>query len=112
MSRQLSVDSLRVMSEPIEVARSSDRPMNGFAIASFLMALVAAASTQIWLLSTVIAISALCTSLTSRRALRQNPNLRGTSFSLLAFPISIGVLLVTVGPLVYGVLMYALNPGP
>jgi len=86
-------------------------PIDGKAIASFLLAVVSVLVAQFWILATVVAIAAISLALASRRSLRADPALRGTMLSLGGFLIAVGVLvLATVGPSLLSLLLLAIAP--
>ncbi|MGM7669081.1 hypothetical protein [Microbacterium sp. A93] len=78
------------------------RAMTGPAIASLMLALAAAVLVPmgLWYVAIPCALAGISTSLQARRALRADPNLRGTTFSLIGFLMSAVVLFVTLWPTV------------
>jgi len=86
------------------------RPVDGKAIASFVLA-VAAAVTVPWLvISVVLSLAAISVSLSSRRTLRANPHLRGTGLSLGGFLIAAGSLVFSLGPTLLSTLVFWIAP--
>jgi len=87
------------MAETTIENRVRSRPVDGKAIASVSLAVVAVLTTQFWIIATVVAIASICLAFASRRSVRADPNLRGTTLSLAGFLIAAGVLVfATVGP--------------
>lgn len=85
--------------------------MDGRAVASAVIALVAAVTSQSWIIGTLAATLSITLALAARRALRKDDELRGTVLSLAGFLVSLGVLVfVTVGPTVLFLLLYVIAP--
>jgi len=74
------------------------RPLDGKAVASPVLAVAAVLTVDLWFVATILAIAAISFALASRRSLRADPELRGTTLGLVGFLISAGVLVVTMGP--------------
>lgn len=85
------------------------RGVDGSAIVSFVFAVAAAATSGLWFLSTAFAAAALTGSLVSRRALRNEPLLRGTALSVGAFLISAGVLTLVLGPILLSIVLFSFS---
>jgi len=85
--------------------------LDGKALVSLLLAIVAVLTSQIWIVATLAAIASIGSALLSRKAVREQPHLRGTVLSLAGFLISVGVLVfATVGPSMLGMFLFALAP--
>lgn len=85
--------------------------MDGRAVASAVIALVAVVTSQSWIIGTLAATLSITLALAARRALRKDDELRGTVLSLAGFLVSLGVLVfVTVGPTVLFLLLYVIAP--
>ena len=81
------------------------------AIVSVLLAIVAVLTVQVWIVATLAAIASIGSALLSRKAVREQPHLRGTILSLSGFLISVGVLVfATVGPSMLSLFLFALAP--
>lgn len=91
--------------------RVRSRPVDGKAIASFSLAIVSVLATQFWIVATVAAIAAVSLALASRRSIRANPALLGTTLSLAGFLIAVGVLFfATVGPSLLSLFLFTIAP--
>jgi len=85
--------------------------LDGKALVSLLLAIVAVLTSQIWIVATLAAIASIGSALLSRKAVRDQPHLRGTFLSLAGFLISVGVLaFATVGPSILSLFLFALAP--
>jgi len=81
------------------------------ALVSALLAVVAVLTAQVWIVATLAALASIGSALLSRKAVREQPHLRGTILSLSGFLISVGVLVfATVGPSMLGMFLFALAP--
>ncbi len=90
--------------------RRGTRATDSKALASLTLAIIAACIASLWIIATVIAIAAISLALASRRSLRANPALLGTTPSVLGFLIASGVLLfATLGPVVLNMFLLALG---
>lgn len=76
------------------------RPVDGKAIAAISLAFGAALLVPLWWLSAIAATAAISVALASRRALRQDPDLRGVTLGVIAFLTSVATLFLTLGPIV------------
>ena len=86
------------------------RPVDGKAIGAAVLAGLAVLTSSFWLVSAVIATAAIAASLSSRSAVRQNPELRGVGLGVLAFLVSCVVLFLTLGPILLSTYLFALAP--
>ncbi|GGD76858.1 hypothetical protein [Microbacterium murale] len=83
------------------------------AVASLALAIVAVLTTQFWLGATITAVASIALALASRRSVREDEHLRGTTLSLAGFLIASGVLIfATVGPSLLSLFLYSLAPVP
>lgn len=99
------------MAETTIENRVRSRPVDGKAIASFSLAVVAVLTTQFWIITTVVAVASVSLALASRRSVRADPNLRGTTLSLAGFLIAAGVLVfATVGPSLLTLFLFTIAP--
>jgi hypothetical protein len=99
------------MSETEVDSRVRSRPIDRKAIASFSLAIFSVFATQFWIIATVSAIAAVSLALASRRSIRMDPALRGTTMSLAGFLIAAGVLVfATVGPSLLTLLLFTIAP--
>lgn len=90
--------------------RKGTRATDGKALASLMLAIIAACIASLWIVATVVAVAAISLALASRRSLRANPALLGTTPSVLGFLIASGVLLfATLGPVVLSMFLLALG---
>lgn len=78
---------------------------------SLLFAIVAVLTVHVWIVATLAALASIGSALLSRKAVREQPHLRGTILSLAGFLISVGVLaFATVGPSILSLFLFALTP--
>jgi len=85
--------------------------LDGKALVSLLLAVVAVLTAQVWIVATLAALASIGSALLSRKAVREEPHLRGTILSLAGFLISVGVLaFATVGPSILSLFLFALAP--
>ncbi len=99
------------MSESGVENRLRSRPVDGKAIASFSLAIVSVLTTQFWIIAAAAAVAAVSLSLASRRSIRADTSLRGTTLSLAGFLIAVGVLVfATVGPSLLALLLFTIAP--
>lgn len=99
------------MSETEVEDRVHSRPVDGKAIASFFLAIVSVLVTQFWIIAAAAAVAAVSLALASRRSIRADPGLHGTTLSLAGFLIAVGVLLfATVGPLLLSMFRFTIAP--
>lgn len=92
-------------------SRARSRPVDGKAIASFSLAIVSVLAAQFWVIATLTAIAALSLALASRRSVRADPALRGTTLGLAGFLIAVCVLLfATVGPSLLTLFLFTIAP--
>ena len=84
---------------------------NRNAYASCLLALAAVLTSGWWLVGTVLACAAIAFALVSRKALKEDDDLRGAGLSLAGFLVSVAVLVfVTVGPSLLSLCSSSLSP--
>jgi hypothetical protein len=99
------------MSEAEIEDRVRPRPIDGKAIASFSLAIVSVLATQFWIIATVTAVAAVSLALASRRSIRADPVLRGTTLSLAGSLLAVGVLVFgTVGPSLLSWFLFTIAP--
>lgn len=92
-------------------SQSGTRSVDGKAIASLALALVAVVTSEWWLVATLVAVAAIALALASRRSVRNDPQLWGTALSLSGFLIAVGVLLfATVGPSLLAAFLLTIAP--
>jgi len=89
------------------------RPVDGKALASGGLALGALLLANYWLLATLLAVAAIACALASRRTIKSNPTIRGTTLAILGMLAALGVLVFkTIGPSVVVSLLFLLAPPP
>ncbi|MBV0894568.1 hypothetical protein [Microbacterium sp. NC79] len=76
------------------------------ALASVVLAAVAVVLVNLWLPATIVALAAVTLALASRRALKAGEERRGAMLAIVGFLGAGGVLIATVVPRIYVLLVY------
>ncbi|WZH38111.1 MAG: hypothetical protein PIR02_05435 [Microbacterium enclense] len=94
----------------MDATTARTRPIDGKAIAAFMLGVGAALTSSWWPAAAVLAVAAISVALASRRALKADPQLRGVWLGLGGFLIAVVTLIVTFGPTLLAWFVFLLAP--
>jgi hypothetical protein len=94
----------------MDATTARTRPVDGKAIAAFMLGVAAALTSSWWLVAAVLAVAAISVALASRRALKADPQLRGVWLGLGGFLLAVVTLIVAIGPMVVAWFVFLLAP--